>query len=255
MTGSLLLPILYVISPAFDCQSGQTVSDDLQNPLPNTLGPLSVTWFGSEHNGPSLKVAFDQLSVSKGSAGLFRTALFQTLQLTNLRLCTQADPIDAPAQAPEPADRSVDPMRLSPHLFSRMLQRQRRHNAVTVNWSVPDLGRAANMNIHGFTWVIRDQDLDLTITSRLALLDHKTPDELTLRGHVILQSPDRVIESNHVIYDMQAGRFRIPGSCMLIIGSEKTFQRSISADMQLQFDPPLAVQPTGENLCLLNSSH
>lgn len=253
ITGSLLFPVLHVISPSIDCRSEQAGSADLQSLSGRTFGPFAVRWFPPEDTGRSLKVAFDQLSVSKGSAGLFKTALFQTLHLTNLRLCTTIETIDPSAMASESDDKSVDPMHLSTRLFSSILCFQ--HDAAeTLTWSVPDLGRAADMNVNGFSWQISDGSTALTVSSRLAMLDHQQPDELLLKGHVVLQSADRVIESNLVVYNMRARRFQIPGSCMLTVSHTRTFQRNISLDMSLNLDAPLAAEAKGENICWQNPS-
>jgi len=251
ITGSLFFPVLHMICPSFKVP-GQKPAAEF--PSSDTFGPFAVSCPAPGHDSWRMKIAFDELSVSNGSAGLFKTALFQTLHLTNLRLYTIAETpaLAAPAPVSETADSAVDPMRLSPTLLDRMLQLRRDETLHALDWSVPDVGRAANLSIDGFIWRIGQGDADLAITSRLALLDHRQPDELLLKGHVVLQSPGRVVESNHVIYDMQARRFRVPGTCMLTANNEKSLQRNIGLDMRLNFEPPLAVQSTGENLCQLN---
>lgn len=146
-----------------------------------------------------------------------------------------------------------DPLREAMDLLPGTALRQR--SVTEFKMSLPDCSRAARLNISGFQWqFFQDKELELTVKSHRAALDITSGGEFLLKGHVILTTPDQIIEANHVVFDVQTRSFQIPGDYVLSINQQKTYGRNVCLDSRLlPIEPRQAALFTGENVCLADS--
>lgn len=244
---SVTLPILYLSCRDFEPQ--HLSGGNIASPLKNTVGPFSISHYYGGQPQCDFALAFDRLSVSKGSAGLFKTALFQRADVTGLRLQSFIYST-APAERKFPyvgRRRKKLPrlaMPFDPLTNSRFFEKaiQQVMTQSDLKTSLPDLSRAVEVSVCDFQWQhFLDRQLELSVTSGLAVHDLQSPDELILKGHVILETPLQTLETNQAVFNTKTGQFKIKDAYVLTIDDQKTFGRDICVDSRLmRISPPRA---------------
>jgi hypothetical protein len=98
-----------------------------------------------------------------------------------------------------------------------------------------DLSNTCEVVINNFDCRIFDGDaLRLAVQSRRAVADLDKPQQIMLRGHVVITAADgSTLESNHVRWDTKKCYFRTDGTYFLNHNGEKTRGKDICVDSQL----------------------
>lgn len=256
------LPLLYLVCSINSPPHDNAPCSDIA-PLPqNSFGPFAVSRFGLNQQC-TFGLSFDRMSVSNGSAGLFKTALYQQLNVTDLKLQSFSYSPQAKRPALRPrwlrrATRTLkafDPLAEALDLLSETARNQSETGA-QFRASLPDCSRAAQLTISGFQWQdFKDRGCELTVKSHRAVLDIAGANKLTLKGHVILQTAEQTIEANNVVLDLKTRSFYIPGNYVLSVNCQKTYGRNACLNSRLEpIEPQQAALFTGENVCLANPS-
>jgi len=171
----------------------------------------------------SYRVAFDNLSATNRTLGLFKTASHKQARIENLRVAFVTPPgvvSSQPVRLREFCDlfapRTGDLGKAgSLGVFDEL-------GATESDWSVGvDLSNATEVRIENLDWSVRvGEATTLRVQCRHAQLWADTP-RVVLRGHATVTTPDGVLESNCIEMDVQDECFVVDGRYLLTQGQRK----------------------------------
>ncbi|MBN2375488.1 MAG: hypothetical protein JXD22_03750 [Sedimentisphaerales bacterium] len=228
-----------------------TASETVQGSLgKNEIEDFRFVHYDPEKQESNYSVSFERLRSENASLGTFRTALFKVVTIEDLQLCYQ--------QNNDLADSSNDTAAISGKgnpFFGGIdfagggngeqgnyLQEQLIGQISQVGLGgdeyvelmLPDLSNAVETNIKGFKYELFSKgQLLLSVQSKRALVEHRDPEIMTLRGHVIIKVGQTTLESNRVKWDMVEQKFIVSESYLLTCNGIKTAGRGTSFDVWL----------------------
>jgi hypothetical protein len=242
---SLLLILLWTVSfiglfgfapsrGSIPSTSHQTVS---QSPSISSgqAGPFRYTRFDPSSPSKAL-YAFEMKSAesSPGTFGLFRTGGYRTLSLDRVRISLnlqESEPGAAPIPAkgvlerpkskakPKKANlkRPVCPWQIFQEDLAaferRAIPRVPGGITLQVDCGLPDLSHILGIEIRQFECTIHQGTEPLHIRSQSASWSAGHPEELILRGHVVVSNGQTLLEGNALRWDLQTNRFRTDKPC------------------------------------------
>jgi hypothetical protein len=200
------------------------------------------------------RISFRTLTVENGEFGFFKTALSRVAKIRDLRLffrlpagrgpgCTGVD--GQPGHSPghtAPADNSAKTGMLPDLLFSDIswgLQELvggllRGIEYPDRRWRINiDTANITQLLVNGFRLELVDATGSvLEITSKRAAVSYASS-KVLLRGHVIIRTPGKTLESNYVEWDPENRHFTAREFYVLNCGGKKSFGESICFDGRL----------------------
>ncbi len=221
----------------------------------NSLGRNEVEDFRFVHYDPdeqesNFSISFKRLRSQNAPLGTFRTALFKVITIEDLRLCYHQNTISADLSSETAAISGLgDPFfggidfagggygeqgnYLQEQLVGQISQ-ARLGGDNYVELILPDMSNAVETNIKRFKYeLFRRGEPVLAVQSIRALVSHRNPQIMTLRGHVIVSVGQNTLESNRIKWDMAEQKFIAAESYLLTQNGIKTAGRGTCFDVAL----------------------
>ena len=200
---------------------------------------------------PRYSLSFDNLKIINGKVGLFRTALSKQVNLgqSHINLYSYTPDLDSTASHAFDLNSALQQLAGSlPGQITEMFGSQRENREM-----IETLLEAVRLDITDFqlNWLHDDQN-QLTIQSKRAGLTALEPDRLMLRGAVSIQTPETIVQSNHIVWDINQQLFIVKGSYVLTRDGEKQFGLNICFDSQLNVQETrmTSLEPKGDTQCI-----
>ena len=223
----------------------------------NQMGAFSYRRYSSKETGsPVHSASFENLLVENNNFGFFKTALHKMVKIQHLKLAFYRYPTaeaasntefnsenaaatitgDASGYSVTPA---ADTLTVPKNAFTPL------ENLVndidnlikpSDGWRLDiDLSNVSEVLVANFDYkVFYDGTLLLSVQSKRATISNKSPDEVMLRGHVIVKAEDgSVLESNCVKWDVRKHHFIADGTYFLTHNGNKIHGKSICVDDRL----------------------
>ena len=193
---------------------------------------------------------FDELNMSKGRLGIFKTGIYKVAKINNLRLNLFQYSSDKKTSPTNTFDESqsayskiinYDDLIGKIREFSRGRQSDGSCGSVVklrggLELTVPgiEFGDVGEVKVNGFEHqVFYDGVMLFGVQGKRAIVSYRQPG-VTLRGHVIITASDgSTLECNHAEWDVKKGLFEIDGVYVLNRGGETISGEYICVDSQL----------------------
>jgi len=214
----------------------------------NHIGKFAYVGLDPEKNyRPLHSIRFDDFSTESGQFGFFKTGVYRTARITGLRLrlysylpdveilsvdnghpgVQNTNHKDIPATIRALIRKNTVSLQDDPAVCSKSTGMRIYINNV-------DLSNVGEVKVRDFDYeFFANNDKIVSIKSALAHFSYSTED-IILRGHVTISGVDGdTLESNHVCWNSQTGRFRVKGNYVLMRRGNKLFGKDIVVDMHL----------------------
>ena len=201
----------------------------------NQMGAFSYRCYNSKETGSPLHSAsFENLLVENNNFGFFKTALHKMVKIQHLELAFYRYPTAEPPTKTFGGDTLTVPENAFTPLENLVNDID---NLIkpTDGWRLDiDLSNVSEVLIANFDYkVFYDGTLLLGVQSKRATISNKSPDEVILRGHVIVKAEDgSVLESNCVKWDIRKHHFIADGTYFLTHNGNKIHGRCIRVCLQ-----------------------
>ena len=187
---------------------------------------LGRCWFGitdPNDKQPVGTVSFESLQTSAASAGLFKTAALRSMDIQQLK-------IDLSGSASTSLTNTIiDPTKKSScpayqPWYQVLLQKFYFYSSDEDNFlkiPMPEFSHLVHIQISDFQCrFFEEQNVLLDIRSKRASVELKRASEVYLRGHVVIRSPEAVLECNSVRWDIQSKTFLAQGFYIIRKGND-----------------------------------
>ena len=248
----LLFLVLVICYPAERWQVGSTQQSG-EGPLSsdvaaNHIGSFRYVGLDPEKDyRPLHSIRFDKFSTESGQFGFFKTGVYRTARITGLRLRLYSYLPDGEIQSGDNSHPGVQNTNHKDILAT--IHALIRKNTVSLQDDPAECSTSTDMKIYVSNVDLRNvgevkvRDFDyeffsnndkiVSVKSVLAHFSYAMED-IILRGHVTISGVDGdTLESNHVCWNSQAGRFRVKGDYVLMRRGNKFFGKDIVVDMHL----------------------
>lgn len=187
---------------------------------------------------PLFSVSFDNLLIENNNLGIFKSALHQVARISNLEFTTYQYPENS-AELSETEQQDC-----LPHDFlckNNIIEQVRAYADPLMDksdgWRINLDITSANVSelvINDFSYkIFSENDLVLSIQSKRAIALYNSGG-LTLRGHVTIKTDKKnVLESNHVVWDIDNNIFTVQGVYALNQNGTVKVGRDITLDHNL----------------------
>lgn len=210
----------------FHCATPIPIPDIQGKPLtlPDTLKPFKTGPFRCIRYDPAnpfvplYSIELKSAVSSCGTVGLFRTGGYRTLYLDQVRISMNS---------PDPFGRIfTHTSQVTPNpwdVFQAGIGIFENRNvplgvlgvSVEIDYGLPDLGHVLGIEIQRFECTIYQGQETLHIRSQFASWSAGQPEELLLRGHVMVSNSKTILEGNVLRWDIQENRFRTEKLCFV----------------------------------------
>lgn len=188
----------------------------------------------TNHFRPICSIHLDKIRSTCGTVGLFKTAAYKTIRITNCKVHIFGDDSETDRNRQEDflSDLRETKEQLEHRIRSFLAGHVFSDYAILFSGSVS--GNFPQLLIHGFEFRRYQADqVVLCVSGRRAVLSCRAPNLLCLEGHVILKTAEKVIECNQMDWDLSTGQFRIPGPYVLTTDHSKQYGQTLHVDCQL----------------------
>ncbi len=230
----ILLSVLIVLfrakhpfgSSDYTClQSAQSIGK-------NEAAALDLAFYDrNNHHKPTGRVYVGTISSICGNAGLFKTAAYKKIRITDCRIVVYGYETETSQRDQQQflSELKVTKNQLEQQIRSLQNAFLFSDPAITVPWLA--LGNTAELRIYGFEFrSFREDNPKLLVSCHRALLSCLSPKLLFLEGHVILRTDEKTIECNKMVWDMLAGEFCIPGPYVLTQNQNRYYGKTLRVD-------------------------
>lgn len=220
-------------------------------PLKNEIKGLR--YIHKENHRPIYAVSLGGLRAENNKLGIFKTGLHKVAKIQDLELAfyryssseiiSNTKPDNKSSIATIAADRNESYVAAaadeSTDAFPALIKLAGGiHNLISRRdgWRINiDLSNTSEVCVANFDYkVFYDGALLLNVRSKRATTSNKCPDEVTLRGHVVVKAADgSVLESNCAIWNIAKQQFAVDGTYFLTRNGKKIRGKDICVDDKL----------------------
>lgn len=214
----------------------------------NHIGSFTYVGLDPEKDyRPLHSIRFDKFSTESGQFGFFKTGVYRTARITGLRLRLYSYLPDGETQSEDnghPGVQNTNHKDISATIHALIrkntvsLQDDPADRSTSTGMRIcvsnVDLSNVGEVKVRDFEYeFFANNDKIVSVKSVLAHFSYAMED-IILRGHVTISGIDGdTLESNHVCWNSQAGRFRVKGNYVLMRRGNKFFGKDIVVDMHL----------------------
>ena len=202
----------------------------------NQMGAFSYRRYSSKETGrPVHYASFENLLVENNNFGPFKTALHKMVKIQHLKLAFYRYPTAEAASNTEFNSENAAAT-ITGDAIGNLINDIDNLIKPSDGWRLDiDLSNVSEVLVANFDYkVFYDGTLLLSVQSKRATISNKSPDEVMLRGHVIVKAEDgSVLESNCVKWDVRKHHFIADGTYFLTHNGNKIHGKSICVDDRL----------------------